>query len=88
MTKPAFSKQAAKRSTMFKKYYHLAKPGIIYGNIITTIAAFLFASRWHFTPHVFWLFLASVVGLSLVIGSGCVFNNVLDRDIDKNMERT
>ncbi len=73
---------------MPKKYYTLAKPGIIYGNIITTIAAFLFACRWHFTMPVLWLFLATVIGLSLVIASGCVFNNIIDRDIDRKMERT
>ncbi len=28
------------------------------------------------------------MGVSLVVASGCVFNNVIDRDIDKKMERT
>ncbi len=73
----------------FSLYYNLAKPGIIYGNILTTIAAFIFATRWYFIG---WpsgiLFVATVLGISFVIGSGCVFNNYLDRDIDKKMERT
>lgn len=34
------------------------------------------------------LFLATLVGVSLVVASGCVFNNYIDRDIDKKMERT
>jgi protoheme IX farnesyltransferase len=73
----------------FKDFYRLAKPGIIYGNIITTIAAFLFASRWHFAGLAsLWLFIATVVGLSFVIGSACVFNNYIDRDIDRKMSRT
>jgi protoheme IX farnesyltransferase len=70
---------------MIRQYYLLAKPGIIYGNLITTVAAFLFASRWHFSPL---FFLATVVGVGLVIGSGCVFNNYIDRDIDGKMART
>ena len=70
---------------MFKQYYALPKPGIIYGNTMTTIAAFLFATKWHFG----WaLFLAPVLGIALVIASACVFNNYIDRDIDKKMTRT
>ena len=80
---------AVRSRATFKAYYKLAKPGIVYGNVITTIAAFLFAYRWHFVGlHSLWLFLATVVGISLVIGSGCVFNNYLDHDIDKKMART
>src|ERR1700690_3354562 len=70
---------------MLKKYYQLAKPGIVYGNVFTTIAAFLFASRWHFT---LLLFAATVIGIALVIASACVFNNYRDRDIDRKMIRT
>jgi protoheme IX farnesyltransferase len=73
---------------MFRDYYKLAKPGIIYGNILTTIAAFLFAARWHFTLPLLGTFVATIFGLSCVIGSACVFNNYLDRNIDKKMERT
>jgi heme o synthase len=76
-------------SNMIKDFYKLAKPGIIYGNILTTIAAFLFAFRWgSASVATILLFLATVVGLGLVIGSACVFNNYLDRNIDKKMERT
>lgn len=73
----------------FKDYYQLAKPGIVYGNIITTVAAFLFATRWHFFgAETLWLFLATIIGVSLVIASGCVLNNYLDKEIDAKMERT
>lgn len=34
------------------------------------------------------LFIATLVGVSLVVASGCVFNNYIDMDIDKKMERT
>lgn len=72
-----------------KEYYQLAKPGIIYGNVFTTIAAFFFASRWHFVgmPSL-ELFFATVIGIALVIGSAGVFNNYLDRNIDRKMART
>ncbi len=47
-----------------KDFYKLAKRGIVYGNVITTIAAFIFATRWHFNElHSLWLFLATVVGI-------------------------
>lgn len=70
---------------IIKKYYRLTKPGIIYGNIITTVAGFLFASKGHIS--IFPIFV-TVIGTSLVIASACVFNNYIDRDIDKKMERT
>jgi heme o synthase len=68
-----------------KEYYRLAKPGIIYGNAITAIAGFLLASKGYVN---FALLLAMLVGISLVVASGCVFNNYIDRDIDAKMERT
>lgn len=68
-----------------KLYYSLTKPGVLYGNVLTTIAGFFFASRAGFDV---WLFLATLVGTSLVIGSACVINNYLDQDIDQLMERT
>lgn len=68
-----------------KAYYRLAKPGIVYGNVITTIAALLFASQLHVNGL---LYIATVVGIGFVIASACVFNNVLDRDMDAKMERT
>src|SRR4051812_23441537 len=70
---------------MIKTYYHLTKPGIIYGNAITAMAGFFLASKGHFDPK---LFVAMLVGLSLVIASGCVFNNIMDKDIDSKMDRT
>ena len=69
----------------FRQYYQLTKPGIIYGNAITAAAGFLLASRGNFNPL---LFLAMILGISFVIGSGCVFNNYIDRDIDEKMDRT
>ena len=72
-------------SASLRDYYYLTKPGIIYGNILTTIAGFLFASQWHFTLS---RFMATIFGTSLVIASACVWNNYLDREIDAKMDRT
>jgi protoheme IX farnesyltransferase len=61
------------------------KPGIIYGNALMYAAGFFLASR----QGIDWrLFLEGLIGLSMVIGSACVFNNIADRDIDARMERT
>jgi protoheme IX farnesyltransferase len=68
-----------------KKYYHLAKPGIIYGNLIAAAGGFLLATKLSFDPFVFIIML---LGLGMVIGSACVLNNYIDRDIDPRMERT
>jgi len=68
-----------------KKYYNLAKPGIVYGNLISTIAGFFLASKGHFT---LLTFIGILLGVSFIIGSACVCNNYIDRDIDRNMART
>lgn len=68
-----------------KSYYYLAKPGIVYGNLLTTAAGFLLASHMHLPIR---LFIAAVGGTGLVIASACIFNNCLDRTIDSKMQRT
>ena len=70
---------------LLKKYYNLTKPGIIYGNVLNATAGFLLASRYHINLP---LLAATLLGTSLVVASGCVFNNYLDREIDKKMART
>lgn len=68
-----------------KTYCLLTKPGIILGNIITMVAGYTLASRGKVNP---WIFFITLVGLSLIIASACVFNNYIDRDFDKKMTRT
>lgn len=70
---------------MIKQYLQVTKPGIIFGNLISVIGGFLLASKGSID---YALFLATIIGVSLVVASGCVFNNYIDRDIDKKMERT
>lgn len=70
---------------MFRRYFSVTKPGIIIGNLISVAGGFLLAAR----GEIDWpLMLATLMGLSLVVASGCVVNNVIDRDIDAKMART
>ncbi|MBL0950335.1 MAG: protoheme IX farnesyltransferase, partial [Pseudomonas sp.] len=70
---------------LLKQYLNLAKPGIVFGNLISVTGGFFLASRGDIDMA---LYLATALGVSLVIASGCVFNNYIDRDIDQKMERT
>ncbi len=72
-------------STTLKRYYQLTKPGIIRGNLIMAIAGYLFGAE----GTIYWqTLLGLAVGSSLIIASACVYNNILDRHIDKKMDRT
>ncbi|SFK77315.1 protoheme IX farnesyltransferase [Paenibacillus sp. 1_12] len=69
----------------WRDFVQLAKPGIIFSNSITAFGGFWVASGW----HVNWLqLLFTMLGTALVMGSGCVLNNYLDRDMDTKMART
>ncbi|HEY5220947.1 MAG TPA: heme o synthase [Candidatus Paceibacterota bacterium] len=76
-----------------KYYYELTKSGLVFGNLVTVIAGFLLGARivhgiLGILPINWGLLLATVVGIALVMASGCVFNNYIDRDIDIKMDRT
>ncbi len=70
---------------MFRHSVLLAKPGIIFGNLISVAGGFFLASKGNVDLS---LLLVTMLGISLVMASACVFNNVIDRDIDRKMERT
>ncbi|AXA34485.1 heme o synthase [Francisella adeliensis] len=72
----------------FKNYFQLAKPGIIFGNLITLTGGFLLATHRQIGFEYITLFLYVMIGVALMIASGCVFNNCYDQDIDSTMERT
>jgi heme o synthase len=68
-----------------KEYYELTKPGIIRGNLMTAVASFFLASRGAIDIE---KLISLIIGIIFIVASGCVFNNVLDRDIDRKMART
>jgi protoheme IX farnesyltransferase len=68
-----------------KDYVLVAKPGIVIGNLVSAAAGFFLASKGRVDAA---LLPATLVGISLVVASGCVFNNFVDREIDRKMART
>ncbi len=71
---------------MFRRYYRLTKPGIVYGNILTVIAGFFLAASVKAINIT--TFIGVVAGVALIIASACVINNIIDRNIDQKMSRT
>jgi protoheme IX farnesyltransferase len=69
----------------WKDFVVLAKPRMIATNLITAFGGFWVAAKWNieWAPLLFML-----LGAGLVMASGCIFNNVLDREHDTKMERT
>lgn len=72
-------------SQLVNNYLALTKPGIIFGNLVTLTGGFFLAAPG--LEQISLLFEA-MLGLALVVASGCVLNNVIDRDIDGLMQRT
>lgn len=69
-----------------KHYLEIIKPKIIFGNLVSLVSGFLLASKY--TTINYFYFFDVLIGVSLIIASGCVMNNFIDRDIDKIMTRT
>lgn len=67
-------------------WVQLAKPGIVMGNVIAVLGGFMFGSAGQGLDA--GRLAATVLGTALVVGSGCVINNCIDRDIDRCMART
>jgi protoheme IX farnesyltransferase len=72
-------------SERIKNYLLVAKPGIVSGNLISAAAGFFLASKGQVDGVALP---ATLIGISLVVASGCVFNNCVDRKIDRKMIRT
>lgn len=77
---PADKKSASLRDLIF-----ITKPGILFDNLITAFGGFWVAAG----GKIDWiLMLYMLIGTTLVVASGCVLNNYLDRDLDAKMART
>jgi protoheme IX farnesyltransferase len=70
---------------VIKKYILVTKPGIIFGNMVTAAGGFLLASKGRIDIVALLL---TIFGISLIVASGCVFNNCIDRNMDRKMART
>lgn len=68
-----------------KNFLLLTKPGIIAGNALTAVGGFTLASRGFFDVS---LFIGMLEGLFLIIAAASVFNNIIDKELDKKMVRT
>jgi protoheme IX farnesyltransferase len=68
-----------------KNYLLAAKPGIVFGNLISAAGGFFLASRGQLAGPALP---ATLLGIALVVASGGVFNNCIDREIDRQMLRT
>ncbi|MEI7025412.1 heme o synthase [Paenibacillus sp. y28] len=77
--------EAAAAQPIWRDFVQLAKPGILFSNSITAFGGFWVASK----GDVSWVqLLYMLIGTALVMASGCVLNNYLDRDFDMKMART
>ncbi|MGP1930290.1 MAG: heme o synthase [Arsenophonus sp. ET-YP4-MAG3] len=70
---------------MMKQYLKIMKPGIIFSNLISTTGGFFLASKGIIN---YLVFITTLLGVSFVVASGCIFNNYIDQDIDRIMDRT
>lgn len=68
-----------------RTYYDLAKPRMVYANVLVAAAAFVYGSA----GYIDWQTLVPMLtGLGCVIASACTFNNYMDQEMDAKMERT
>lgn len=81
---PAENSASAKPYT-WKDFVYITKPGILFSNLMTVFGGFWLASQWTIDGL---LLLWTLLGTTLVMASGCVLNNYLDREMDSKMSRT
>ncbi|AKZ65822.1 heme o synthase [Candidatus Palibaumannia cicadellinicola] len=70
---------------MLKQYLQVIKPVIVFSNLISCFGGLSLASKGNIN---YLIFIFTLIGVLLVVASGCVFNNIIDIDIDSKMERT
>lgn len=78
----------AKRKATLRDFIQLAKPGILISNSITVFGGYWVAWGSSGKTFDFKLMIFAMLGALLVMASGCVLNNYLDRDLDTKMTRT
>lgn len=71
----------------FRPFLKLIKHGIILGNLVPVIAGYLLALNLAENFNVS-RFIATIIGISAIIASATIANNIIDRDIDRIMTRT
>jgi protoheme IX farnesyltransferase len=77
--------KAERSMTLLRDVIHITKPRIILSNLFAAFAGFWLASQ----GNVDWLLMLEMLaGSMLVMASACVFNNILDREMDQRMVRT
>jgi protoheme IX farnesyltransferase len=75
----------AMMSDLVKNYLLITKPGIVCGNLITAAGGFFLAAGGQIETAVL---LPTLIGISMVVACGCIFNNCIDRKLDLKMSRT
>jgi protoheme IX farnesyltransferase len=73
------------RPSVLSDYWEMTKPSITLLVLVTTAGAMVWAANG--LPPI-ELLVATLVGLACASGGGAVLNHVVDRDIDRLMERT
>lgn len=73
---------AEHRKATWRDFYQLAKPGILFSNSMTAFGGFWVASGQTGGRIDLLLMLWTLLGTALVMASGCVLNNYLDRNYD------
>lgn len=68
---------------MPRPYLLLVKPRLVCANLVAACGGFFLAGGGGAG-----LFFVAMAGIALVVASGCVCNNCIDRDIDREMART
>lgn len=77
--------KAITRVSLLREYLALTKPGIVTLVLITTLGGMYLGSKGSLNPSlVFW----TLLGTGLAAAGSAVLNMVIDRDIDKLMNRT
>lgn len=76
---------SSQQPSIIQDYIQLTKPGILRSNLLAAFGGYWLASHW----QIQWMTLiVMLIGTTLVMASSCVFNNLLDRELDMKMLRT